>query len=351
MPRQTSAGQNGRSNGRRGDTVAQEAGALSPHFLAEPLLGSGLGSERARECAWLRVLDCTEGRVGRGAPCCTPSIAVPALRCCPPISCWSADPRVCRARRRRQLFGVFLLNLVLGFQINVVCAYRAVPAVPAVPCLRSRACDPMPAPATGSRNRTPRPPTPALRRGCCAGLAVPALHGGLAARDGGRERTVRRDPGLDLFLDTVRRVFHLGRARHPVHSARARPSAAMRPSEQPGDRRSALPSESLAPCCRLGMRRCLVLGLFGVGGSFLCFGFATTFTEAMVARAAAGLLNGNVPILKACAPRALPLDHLLCLCVHGCMCECVCLAVCVCACLRVSVCLPRPAGGCTHRDT
>ena len=50
---------------------------------------------------------------------------------------------------------------------------------------------------------------------------------------------------------------------------------------------------------RLGSRCCLMLGLVGVGVTFLWFGFCTTFTEAMVARSLSGLLNGNVPILKA----------------------------------------------------
>ena len=50
---------------------------------------------------------------------------------------------------------------------------------------------------------------------------------------------------------------------------------------------------------RLGMRRCLMLGLVGVGSTFLCFGFSTSFEAAFVARAMSGLLNGNVPILKA----------------------------------------------------
>jgi MFS family permease len=45
---------------------------------------------------------------------------------------------------------------------------------------------------------------------------------------------------------------------------------------------------------RLGMRRCLMLGLLGVGSTFLCFGLSTTFEAAFFFRSMSGLLNGNV---------------------------------------------------------
>jgi hypothetical protein len=50
---------------------------------------------------------------------------------------------------------------------------------------------------------------------------------------------------------------------------------------------------------RIGRRRCLMLGLVSVGVTFLGFGFSTSFAEALVWRALTGLLNGNVPIIKA----------------------------------------------------
>ncbi len=45
---------------------------------------------------------------------------------------------------------------------------------------------------------------------------------------------------------------------------------------------------------RLGMRRCLLLGLVGVGSTFLCFGLSTSFEVAFFFRSMSGLLNGNV---------------------------------------------------------
>ncbi len=48
---------------------------------------------------------------------------------------------------------------------------------------------------------------------------------------------------------------------------------------------------------RLGMRRCLLLGLVGVGSTFLCFGLSTSFEAAFLFRSMSGLLNGNVRLL------------------------------------------------------
>jgi len=45
---------------------------------------------------------------------------------------------------------------------------------------------------------------------------------------------------------------------------------------------------------RLGMRRCLMLGLVGVGSTFLCFGLSRSFAAAFLFRSMSGLLNGNV---------------------------------------------------------
>ena len=47
---------------------------------------------------------------------------------------------------------------------------------------------------------------------------------------------------------------------------------------------------------RLGMRRCLMLGLMGVGSTFLCFGLSTSFEAAFLFRSMSGLLNGNVSL-------------------------------------------------------
>lgn len=49
---------------------------------------------------------------------------------------------------------------------------------------------------------------------------------------------------------------------------------------------------------RVGRKPCLVAGLFGSGLMFFVFGTSTTFTQAILARLATGLLNGNIGIMK-----------------------------------------------------
>lgn len=49
---------------------------------------------------------------------------------------------------------------------------------------------------------------------------------------------------------------------------------------------------------RIGRKPVLLLGLFGVACSALLFGLSRTFLWAVLARALAGALNGNVAVVK-----------------------------------------------------
>lgn len=49
---------------------------------------------------------------------------------------------------------------------------------------------------------------------------------------------------------------------------------------------------------RIGRKPVLIMGLFGTALSMLFFGFATSLTGAIIARALGGLLNGNVGVLQ-----------------------------------------------------
>jgi len=50
---------------------------------------------------------------------------------------------------------------------------------------------------------------------------------------------------------------------------------------------------------RVGRRPVLLTGLFGLALSLLCFGLSKSFPALVVSRSLAGLLNGNVGVLKA----------------------------------------------------
>jgi MFS family permease len=49
---------------------------------------------------------------------------------------------------------------------------------------------------------------------------------------------------------------------------------------------------------RLGIKPCIIAGTLGSAVAFFCFGLATTYWQAVLARGCAGLLNGNVGLLK-----------------------------------------------------
>ena len=49
---------------------------------------------------------------------------------------------------------------------------------------------------------------------------------------------------------------------------------------------------------RIGLRPCLIAGTMGSSAAFLAFGFSANFSQAVMARAAAGLLNGNTGLMK-----------------------------------------------------
>jgi MFS family permease len=50
---------------------------------------------------------------------------------------------------------------------------------------------------------------------------------------------------------------------------------------------------------RIGRRPVLLTGIFGLALSLLCFGLSRSFLAIVVSRSLAGLLNGNVGVLKA----------------------------------------------------
>lgn len=47
-----------------------------------------------------------------------------------------------------------------------------------------------------------------------------------------------------------------------------------------------------------GRKPIVLLGLLGTVSATLVFGFSTTYTQALIARSAAGLLNGNVGVIR-----------------------------------------------------
>ena len=49
---------------------------------------------------------------------------------------------------------------------------------------------------------------------------------------------------------------------------------------------------------RIGLRPCLIAGTMGSAVAFIAFGLSANFSQAVMARAAAGLLNGNAGVLK-----------------------------------------------------
>ncbi|KAJ7760686.1 major facilitator superfamily domain-containing protein [Mycena maculata] len=49
---------------------------------------------------------------------------------------------------------------------------------------------------------------------------------------------------------------------------------------------------------RIGRKPVLLIGLFGVGSSILCFGLSRTFWGLVVSRCLCGLLNGNIGVMK-----------------------------------------------------
>jgi MFS family permease len=49
---------------------------------------------------------------------------------------------------------------------------------------------------------------------------------------------------------------------------------------------------------RVGRKPVLLMGVFGLALSMICFGFSKTFWALVISRALAGALNGNVGVVK-----------------------------------------------------
>lgn len=49
---------------------------------------------------------------------------------------------------------------------------------------------------------------------------------------------------------------------------------------------------------KIGLKPCLVIGTLGGSAVFIFFGFSSNFYQAVAARSLAGLLNGNIGVLK-----------------------------------------------------